>query len=112
MGMIIEFHALPVAAAEDEEGTGVLIGSLSINSLAVAEFFTAIASTELAPLIGDGADESRQLRLSLVRQAALMAQIQTWAYSASELLQQAFEAVEEVVDELQWRRGELVAIAR
>jgi hypothetical protein len=112
MGMIIEFHALPAAAAEDVEETGVLISSLSVNSLAVAEFFGAIASTELAPLIGDGADGSKELRLSLVLQAALMGQLQTWAYSASELLQQAFEVVEEVVGELRWRRGELVVIAR
>ena len=80
MGMIVEFQAL---AAEDAEAAGVLIDSLSVDALAVVEFFDAIAATELAPLIGDGADTVRQLRLPLVRQAALMVQIQPWAHSAS-----------------------------
>lgn len=109
MGMIVEFLALP---AEDAEAAGVLIGSLSVNSLAVAEFFNAIALTDLAPLIGDGADMVRQLRLPLARQVALMVQIQPWAHSTSELLRQAFDVVEMAVDEVQWRQEELLIAAR
>jgi len=109
MGMIVEFLALPT---KDAEAAGVLVGSLSVNSLAVADFFNAIAPTELAPLIGDGADAVRQLRLPLTRQGALIVQIQPWAHSASELLRQAFEAVETAVDEVQWRQEDLLIVAR
>ncbi len=111
MGMIVEFLAVPAAMAEDMEAAGVLISSLSVNSLAVAEFFNAIATTELAPLIGDGTDTIRQLHLPLVRQAALMMQIQPWSQNVSELLRQAFDAVETAVDEAQWRQEDLLIVA-
>lgn len=110
MGIIVEFWALSAGAAEDGEDIGVLISSLSVNSLAAEEFFNAIAGTELAPLIGDGGDAVRQLRLPLDLQAALLVQIQPWAHSASELLRQAFDVVETAVDEGQWRRGDLKAV--
>jgi len=63
-------------------------------------------------LIGDGADAVRLLRLPLVRQVALMGKIQPWAHGASELLRQAFDAVETAVDEVQWRQEELLIVAR
>lgn len=112
MGMIVEFLALPATATAVDGSKAVtfLLSSVSINSLAVAEFFTAIARTELATLIGDGSDTRRNLQLPLTRLALLMTQVQPWAYSASELLRLAFDAVETAVDEAQWRQGDLLIV--
>lgn len=112
MGMIVEFLATPATSNDDAEAIDILVGSFSVNSLAVAEFFNAIASTELAPLISDGTDTLREVRLPLSLQAALMVQIQSWANSPSDVLRQAFDAVEAAVDEMQWRQEELLVVAR
>ncbi|MBX8508932.1 hypothetical protein K5D34_04390 [Pseudomonas cichorii] len=110
MGMIIEFIAIPPSGdmEVEVEDSGVLVSSLSVNSLAVAELFSSIAPTELAPLIGDGADAHRLVRLQLARQSVLMAQVQPWVSSQSELLLNAFDALEIAVDEAQWRQQDLL----
>lgn len=109
MGVIVEFMTLlpPTDHGQPQE-PGMLVSSLSVNSLAVGELFTAMETTALAPLIGDGRDRYRSMVLTLSLQNVLMTQVQPWAAGPSEVLLGAFDALEAAIDEAQWRQEDLL----
>jgi len=117
MGIIIEFFAVPATPLPldtDEQRMELIqtlgkpIGTISVNSNAVAAAFALLLQTDLAGLAGDGADSRRTVFVSASRYLALTAQVAAWAVSASDPLRLdlAF-AITEAITDAQWSGDDL-----
>ncbi|MDG6401548.1 hypothetical protein QCD79_16225 [Pseudomonas quasicaspiana] len=105
MGVIVEFYAVPAGSDDLADMLGTpqsLVGSLSVNSHAMDEFFAALSKTVLVGLVGDGSDVARSqifLRQGLL---SLLTDVGPWAGSGSEMLEDAHIAFDDAIKEVLW----------
>lgn len=120
MGVIFEFYAVPAGQEPNPLSVEVdevvarshFVGSFSVNSRSVGEFFDALSRTVLAGLIGDGSDTSRALTIPSAQFAALLAQVSAWSNAPSQVLIDAQIAIEDAVEEVTFRQQDLLVMVR
>lgn len=113
MGVIVEFYAVPAGSDDLADMLATpqsLVGSLSVNSHAMDEFFAALSKTVLVGLVGDGSDVARSqifLRQGLL---SLLTDVGPWAGSGSEMLEDAHIAFDDAIKEVLWAPSDLLIV--